>query len=211
MLRFQRIDPFGYPKLQATDECYHLGEYTSHGGWKASETNRQILNLQKGVNANDNERYYKERAVQYWANSVSQAVDLDWLAQNATLVPAPASKPAGHPEHDDRMLRLLRVIAGKRAGIDVRPLIVTTVERPSQRDSGRQDIMTLAATMTLDPMQLTVPLRSRVFVVDDVFTQGGTFKAVQSFIAHLPGVTMVSGIFLAKTVWPVPAFEDETL
>jgi predicted amidophosphoribosyltransferase len=41
-------------------------------------------------------------------------------------------------------------------------------------------------------------------IVDDVFTQGGTVKAMQSILMALPKTERVAGIFLAKTVWPTP-------
>jgi predicted amidophosphoribosyltransferase len=47
-----------------------------------------------------------------------------------------------------------------------------------------------------------MPFKPYAIVVDDVFTQGGTFKAMQELLAAAPGVTAVNGIFLAKTVWP---------
>jgi len=69
-------------------------------------------------------------------------------------------------------------------------------------------IADLRNSMEIDLAHLAPALRATIIVVDDVFTQGGTFKAMQSLLTELPRVDEVRGIFLAKTVWPPIDFAD---
>lgn len=60
----------------------------------------------------------------------------------------------------------------------------------------------LRASMSVQREHLVTPLRSTVVMVDDVFTQGRTFKAMQSILRDFPEVHRIAGVFLARTVWP---------
>jgi predicted amidophosphoribosyltransferase len=193
--RLSEIDPSNYQKLEATDRCWNLGEYTSGGGWQASETNQQIYNLKWSP-------AWRERAIAYWVRQLIEALALPNVAELATLVPAPCSKAPGDPSYDDRMLRIVQGIQLAHPGIDVRQAIVTRVTRGSQHEHGRLSVAQLRDSMELVPAQVQLPFKPHAIVVDDVFTQGGTFKAMQALLAGAPGVTSVNGIFLAKTVWP---------
>lgn len=199
--RFERLESSEYRNLDANDYCLYIGEYTAKGGFQASVTNQQILNLKKKPSVPANQLRYKDRAVNYWAIELYARLNLPFVAQHCTLVPAPPSKPAGHPEYDDRMIRVLNALGRIQPGIDVRPLVVTHAERVSQHEGNRLSIEDLAASMSIDGTQLDREFRSTVIIVDDVFTVGGTFKAVQKVLAST-GIVANHGIFLAKTVWP---------
>jgi hypothetical protein len=213
MPRLLRIDPAQYPeKLDSADECYHIGEYTSRGGYGASETNRLITNLKKRPSSTPHELRYKESAIVHWGNTLAKHLDLAAIAAGVTFVPAPCSKPYGHPEHDDRMLRVLRQMARTHTGgsLDIRPLLITPVARQSQHEGERMSVDSLRNSMAIDQAQLQTPVRSTLILVDDVFTRGGTFKAMQGLLAPLPNVRRIVGVFLAKTIWPSP-FTDDAL
>jgi len=205
-MRPSRIDPGEYAKLEITDECYYLGEYTARGGYAASETNQQIRNLQKKPSVPPTELRWKQFAINYWGDTVAAVLGLDVVAAEFTLVPAPSSKPPGSPDYDDRTLRVLQRLSAHKAGLDIRPLLYTPVERPSQHAHGRLTVAELQSSMALDYAHLSTPLRSRVLILDDVFTQGGTFKAMKNIISTLPGVASVTGLFLARMIWPQPDY-----
>lgn len=197
-VRLEVIDPLQYAKLVPTDKCWNIGEYTSGGGWRASETNQQIYNLKWRTG------YWHDQSILFWARQLATVLDLKQAAANATLVPAPPSKPPGHTDHSDRMMRVLATLRSMDPSLDVRAAVVTKEARESQHEHGRLGVNELAASMVVDPPEVKIPLKSIVIVVDDVFTHGGTFKALQRHLAPLPNVKHVRGLFLAKTVWPHP-------
>lgn len=200
MPRLEVIDPAHYAKLDPTDRCWHIGEYTSGGGWQASETNRQIYNLKWRTG------YFHDKSIAYWADQLAAVLDLKAVAENVTMVPAPPSKPPGHEKHSDRMQRVLATLQAMEPGLDVRSAIVTCAERDSQHEHGRLSVADLATSMKVVQTEVRTPLKRIVLVVDDVFTQGGTFKAMQQHLVGLRAVEHVRGLFLAKTVWPVEDF-----
>lgn len=201
-MRPQKIENGAYHRLDATDDCYYIGEYTAHGGFNASDTNQQILNLKISPASASKRLYWKDRAVNYWADVLADVFDLDALAKDITLIPAPCSKPEGHPDYDDRMLRVLQRLAGRTHGIDVRPLILTANARRSQHEGERLTHEELVASMAINEPTLRVPLRQNALIVDDVFTQGCTFKAMQQVVRDRTGIRIDTGLFLAKTIWP---------
>ncbi|GLX90822.1 hypothetical protein Pfra02_33900 [Pseudomonas fragi] len=208
-MRLSIIDPAAFRFLSAEDSCAHYGEYTSGGGFGASETNQQIFNLKKSPTASPAQLQWKARAISYWGDVIltSAGLNLDVCATEVTFVPIPCSKPTGHPEYDDRMLQVMTYVAQRKHGIDVRPLLIQSEARDAQHQGNRSDPAGLAASLQLDRAYLQSPLRPYVIVVDDVITRGASFAAAKSVLSVLPGVQVVHGMFLAKTVhapieWP---------
>lgn len=217
-MRLSILDPSDFKFLSTEDSCAHYGEYTSGGGFGASETNQQIINLKKSPTASAAQLHWKARAISYWGQVIltSAGLNLDVCATEVTFVPIPCSKPTGHPEYDDRMLQVMTYVAQRKQGIDVRPLLTQSVVRDAQHQGNRSDPAGLAATLQLNMAYLQPPLRPYVIVVDDVITRGASFAAAKSIISGLPGVRVVHGMFLAKTVhapieWPEFVEGDEAL
>jgi len=205
-MRLQILEPRYHTHLATGDRCWHYGEYTSEGGYKASDTNQKILNLKKKPNVSQNQLYYKNQAIEYWGGTLARVISLQQTVGVHTFVPMPGSKPVGHPEYDDRMLRVLRRMAAGVPGVDIRPLLVQTVEREAQHHGHRLTPDELRQTLAVDYNLLNPPLARSVVVVDDVITMGASFSAAKQMLIGLPNVSEVVGIFLAKTVWPAPAF-----
>lgn len=106
--------------LSVDDNCYFLFEYTSHRGYSFSATNNLISNLKKKPSeSNRPGNHYKGQAIAQCAVHLRGAINPDWLA-TATLVPAPPSKAIGHPDYDDRVERICRLVHGN---IDVRSIV----------------------------------------------------------------------------------------
>lgn len=206
VMRLQTLEPKNYAYLETGDECFHYGEYTSEGGYQASDTNQQILNLKKKPTVSEGQLYYKRQAIEYWGRALSSVIDLSKTIGTHTFVPMPGSKPAGHVEFDDRMLRVLRRMALGAPNVDIRPLLVQTAERDAQHHGHRLTPDELGETLAVDPALLTPPLSPSIIVVDDVITRGASFAAAKRLLIGLPNVRSVVGIFLAKTVWPAPDF-----
>ncbi|MEI2453833.1 hypothetical protein [Lysobacter firmicutimachus] len=204
MARLTKIEQ-GFGRLDASDSCWHIGEFQSHGGWSAGETNQQIKNLKIEVPVPPNRKRYKDEAVRYWGGKLAECLSADAIRRDVTFVPAPCSKPVGHAEYDDRIRRVLDDLAGRIGVLDIRELVVTHTERQAQhKGEHRSSPAELLQTLRLNPAALQLPLRPIVLILDDVFTQGSTFRALKTLITPVHGVQEVGGIFLARTVWPKP-------
>ncbi|MEQ6924961.1 hypothetical protein AAUI01_04980 [Pseudomonas mosselii] len=201
MTKLIKLDPDNYRFLSDDDKCYHYGEYTSGGGFGKSETNQQIHNLKKKPTCSDRELHYKRLAVEYWGRILAGCISVT-AESPVTFVPMPCSKPSGHADYDDRMLRVLQYMARSKPPLDIRPLIMQTTLRQSQHEGGgRQLPHQLLQTLAIDQTQLLHPPRGTIVVVDDVITMGASFNAAKTLLLTIPGVQHVIGIFLAKTVW----------
>lgn len=62
-MRLQILEPRHHTYLVTGDRCWHYGEYTSEGGYKASDTNQKILNLKKKPTVSEAQLYYKNQAI----------------------------------------------------------------------------------------------------------------------------------------------------
>jgi predicted amidophosphoribosyltransferase len=207
-MRLQQIDPREFSWLDHDDKCWYFGEYTAGGGYGASATNNSISNLKKPPNSSPAVLVHKHRAINIWGDVLRELVPPNKTAGVVTFVPMPGSKPRGHPEYDDRMLRVLQRMASGHAGVDIRPMLAQTVERdPQHHGGGRKTPEELAASLELVPAEVAAPCQRILIVVDDVITMGASFAAAKRILAQVPGVTSIRGIFLAKTVHPVPDFD----
>jgi len=56
--------------------------------------------------------------------------------------------------------------------------------------------------LAIDEAHLVRPSRPYIVLVDDVFTQGHTFKASQRMLLTIPEVLNVDGLFLTKAIRP---------
>lgn len=202
-LYLTRIDELTRPEhsyLTVTDECWFIREYTSHTGYAHSETNDLISNFQKSVTRRGTAEWkYKDAAVAKIAAEFDKVLNPRFIA-STTFVPMPPSKARRDPGHDDRMLRVLRMIGGGRA--DVRELLLAIESRaPTKGSTDRRDIGALAQNMKLDETHLE-PRPTRVTIVDDVLTTGAHYRAAASVIGRaLPGVPVL-GLFVARRVFP---------
>lgn len=205
-MRLQILEPRHHTYLVTGDRCWHYGEYTSEGGYKASDTNQKILNLKKKPTVSEAQLYYKNQAIDYWGRTLARVINLAQPEGVLTFVPMPGSKPVGHAEYDDRMLRVLRRMAVGVPNVDIRPLLVQTAERDAQHHGHRLTPDELCETLAVDSNLLNPSLARTIVVVDDVITMGASFAAAKKLLIGLPNVSEVVGVFLAKTVWPAPAF-----
>lgn len=121
--------------LTPADNCYYLYEYTSGRNYSFSVTNNLISNLKKKPSQSGQPGYsYKARAIRSSAAALAQALNAGWLA-SATLVPVPGSKAAGHPDADDRMVRICRLMSNPAP--DVRALVTQAESTTASHEAGR--------------------------------------------------------------------------
>jgi len=202
MTRLLNVDADNCHWLEATDDCKYLGEYISHGTWRAGETNQQIQNLKKKPSSSsEQELHYKRRAIRYWANRLRVALNIEVCVNHVTFVPMPCSKPFGHPDYDARMVDVLRSIDPR---FDIRCVIQQTTARSSQHEGPRLSPRQLSETMSLSDDEIQrMPIKRHTFVVDDVITLGASYKAAQQMLSGHAAFAQsrISGAFLAKTIW----------
>lgn len=189
--------------LTAGDRCYYFYEYTAHKGFAFSKVNSFIANLKKPPSQRREGHYrYKGVAIQE-AAALLRGVLTPGLLTSATLVPIPPSKPADHPDYDDRMEQVVnKACTGLQA--DARCLIAQKQAYEAshlQGDGGSRikpaELQALYSLVAPEP-------RGTVILIDDVLTTGAHFVAAKAAIlAEFPEV-QVAGIFLARRAIPAP-------
>lgn len=192
--------------LAPTDRCLFFGEYTSHTGFSHGETNQLVSNLQKPVSRAGMPDYgYKGQAIARIAAAIRNASGKAARGEVA-IVPAPPSKPRGHPDYDDRIERVARSVS---PAADVRCLLETAIARQqAKRADQRPTVDELVASMRV-AQELLHPAPDGIILLDDIITSGTTFKAAQRLLVPLfPNVKFV-GLFVARRVFPTVEWPDD--
>jgi hypothetical protein len=104
-------------RLEVTDQCYFLYEYTARMPAEHSVGNQVIRNLKKPNARRDQPDYrYKILEILKLGILFRKNTNPEWLAE-ACFVPIPPSKTKDNPDYDDRMMRVCRAIDPK---VDIR-------------------------------------------------------------------------------------------
>lgn len=200
--RFLKIDELTRPDhndIEPEDACYYLGEYTARGGFGASRTNDLIINLKKPVSRRGRPEWrYKQQAIQTIADDLRRILGRESI-ETFTFVPVPPSKARGDPEYDDRLAQILgRMADGLNA--DVRELVLQQESMDADHEGDyRASIQELVDNYYAD-QNLMEPAPERVFIFDDMLTNGRHFKAVCTVLFdHFPAVRC-AGLFVARRV-----------
>jgi hypothetical protein len=194
-----KIDDLNRPdhyRLDRTDECYFIGEYTAGRGYLHSATNQLILNLKKSVDRRGLPEWgYKERDILRAAATLRASLNPEFLAV-ATFVPVPPSRIVGDPLYDDRMTQVLRALG---PAADVRELVrqIETMQDAHSAEH-RPGPDALYENYYIDTA-VAEPAPTVIAIVDDVLTTGAHFKAMYRILAETLAVPII-GIFLARRV-----------
>ena len=188
--------------LNQGDHCLFFGEYFAGKGWQGGDTNQLIHNLKTEPTIaieNPHRSAHKERAIRTVAAGLRKVVERSSAEQN-TWVPIPSSKIEGHPDHDDRMLRALKLaFAGYDA--DIRTLLHQTesIEADHIRNE-RLSPEELLALLQIDQQSLaSKPLKRQIVLFDDVLTTGKHFKCCETKLREIvPADTRIMGLFVAR-------------
>lgn len=188
--------------LAADDHCYYLYEYTSHRDYSFSATNNLISNLKKKPSQAGQPHYwYKGQAIGSCGAALGAALNPNWLAK-ATLVPVPGSKAIGHPDHDDRLERICRLM--RQPQPEVRALVVQSQSTNASHEVAQGDRVTveqLLDTYTINEA-LSLPAPQAIAIVDDVLTAGTHYRAMHSVLSARFPDTPIIGLFVARRVFP---------
>ena len=189
--------------LTPSDRCYYFYEYTAHKGFGHSKVNSFIANLKKPTSQRDEPHYrYKLAAIQGAAGLIRGVLQASpSLKTAATIVPIPPSKPANHPEYDDRMEQIVS-LACQGSEADNRCMLAQTQAYEASHLQG-------VGGSRIKPAQLQElyslvgdPPRGSVILVDDVLTTGAHFIAARAAILSVHPQVQVAGIFLARRAIP---------
>jgi hypothetical protein len=196
-----KIDDLTFPdhyRLENTDECYFVGEYTARAGYSYSATNDLVHNLKKGMERRGRPEWrYKTWAIATASLQLRNSLNPDYL-RVATFIPIPPCKAKDDPLYDDRMVQVLQQFGND---VDVRELIVQTQSYeashgPAASRSGPEELYQRYQT----DHTLVKPVPKSIAVVDDVLTTGAHFKAMQRILSEtFPRVPLI-GLFLARRV-----------
>jgi hypothetical protein len=204
--------------LRPADICFHIWEYTRRGGFNASPTNSLISNFKKKppkLLTNPREAPWKEQAIDHSAQALRSLIKRSWIEEFGTLVPIPCSKIVGHPDHDDRLHRVLtRALAGYAA--DIRPLLIQTQSTTADHEtSERQRFDELLAVTRIDEAIIGAGVRRQIMVLDDVLNSGKHFRVAQKLLGERFPDAPIVGVFLARCLPDPPVeiapFEHEKL
>jgi predicted amidophosphoribosyltransferase len=192
--------------LKEGDHCLFFGEYFAGKGWQGGDTNQLIHNLKIEPTVaieNPHRSAHKERAIRTVAAGVRKVVERSSAEQN-TWVPIPSSKIEGHPDHDDRMLRALK-LAFAGYDVDIRTLLHQT--ESTEADHVRSERLSpeeLLALLQIDQQSLaSKPLKRQIVLFDDVLTTGKHFKCCETKLREIvPTDTRIIGLFVARRLRP---------
>ena len=194
-----KIDELNLPdhyRLDLTDECYFIGEYTAGRGYLYSSTNQLILNLKKTIDRRGLPEWaYKERDIRRAAATLRASLNPEFLAR-ATFVPVPPSHIVGDPLYDDRMTQVVLAIDPT---VDARELVrQTETMQDAHSAEYRPGPEALYSNYRIDEGFIDPP-PTVIAVVDDVLTTGAHFKAMKRVLQGTFDVPVI-GIFLARRV-----------
>jgi hypothetical protein len=192
-----------HSSLDPPDRCYYIWEYTAGRRYDFGAANRLISNLKlkpTQIAARPDRGALKRQAVLHAAAALRALIERPWVEGHGTFVPMPPSKTADHPDHDDRMRRILAA-AFTGFDADIRPMLEQTSSTCADHESAeRLRLAELRAILRLDEAAASKAPRSVIAVVDDVLTSGKHFKVARELLSRrFPG-TAVIGIFIARRV-----------
>lgn len=194
--------------LTEADNCFFLGEYTSRRGYSHSQTNQLIHNLKKSPLTRGTAQWrHKERVIGDIARVMKSGIKPEFI-QSSTFIPIPTSKSGDHPEYDDRLMQIARLIA---PGGDVRDLIYTVATRNAlHADGARRDPVALRQSLAIRQTALAPPPQ-HIFLLDDVITTGCSFRVCSDLLREqFPGIDII-GLFVARRIIPSAAEDFDIL
>ncbi|MFC2015024.1 hypothetical protein ACFLUP_03430 [Chloroflexota bacterium] len=194
---WMRIDMVENPPsyLVPDDVCYYARDYTTEGGFSASVANNLINNFKKEKRTQGTlEWKYKEGAVTQLAREISIT-----LPDGATVCSIPPSKSRDDPDFDPRYDMLFaQVLKGGRKIVVEEPVVCIASTGKAHKGEISRDPNDIITNYQWDGFKGPVP--EVLYVIDDVISSGGHFRAFQALVhKHYPTIEIV-GLFFGKTV-----------
>lgn len=202
--RWSRIDPLeigSYPFLESGDLCFYYLE-RSRGTWRESQANSIVSNFQKDIEkhaANAHALFYKDQAIEYFAERISLLIGRKNRACPLVLVPMVTSKPKSHRWFDDRLFRTANKVRLMRPGeVAVCDILDLDSEMRKSKLGGERDPQSISGHILVASPEY--PQADTVFLIDDVITTGGHFAACRDAVKPLFPNARIVGVFLARQI-----------
>ena len=189
--------------LASSDFCFYVWEYTARQRYDFSPTNQLVSNLKikpTQITAKPGRAFYKQQALNHASAALRRLIQQTWVETHGTFIPMPSSKIPGHPDHDDRIQKLLQSAFGTFTA-DIRPMLEQTVSTAADHESTeRLSYAELRAITRINDALTTSAPRANIAIVDDVLNSGKHFKVAQELVSQrFPGVPVI-GVFIARCI-----------
>lgn len=184
------------PYLTNDDLCFYFLNYTEDG-YIISPHNSMIFNFKKDLKyKNTGAWWYRNQAIQQFALMLHNIFYK--IANRITIIPMPTSTPKDSPDFNDRLLKTMEHLQYFGNGCyHIENCLDTLITQIPSHSGGNRNPNDLYDQIIFT--KLLQPLKEYVFLIDDVLTTGGHFKACQKKILHSYPNAKICGIFLAKT------------
>ncbi len=194
MSLWEKIDLYEESRyhLDSDDDCYFAYEFVIGEDWNC-EDNGLIFNIKKKVHLKGTSQWkHKINAIKQFARELADGLD-----NRNVIAPMPTSKPPSDPGYDSRIVDVVNEIKRLKPGVIVEHPIEITQKIPPAHGGGERDPDYLIQFFEWKGFQNPT---DHVFLVDDMITSGGHFKACKKLIlSHCPGIEVI-GVFWTKGV-----------
>lgn len=196
--KWRLIDELNKPfYLDSNDKCVYAREHFS-GGYELSESNQMLFNFKKPVSKKANYEWkFKIHSI------VRFAAELNILnfPENAIIIPAPTSKRHDSPDYDDRINQAIEHLIEYRPDLIVQNIIDLSQDLPSAHsENGIRNPNELENFIIVSDF-INIPTPKQVFLIDDMITTGGHFKAIKKCFNRKYPDTEIIGVFWAKHIF----------
>lgn len=183
--------------LSESDYCVYAREHTD-GGYEASHSNQMLFNYKKPLVYKDMPQWkYKIHSINLFAS------ELHYLKfpKDSVLIPAPTSKPRSSKLFDSRIDDSIRSLIEYRDDLICQPILDVSQEMlSSHSEGGPRDPAIIEQYITVSNFT-GIDIPDKVFIIDDIITTGGHFKAAKNAILkHFPQINVI-GVFWAKHIF----------
>jgi len=189
------ITPFNGHFYLSNDVICYFREYVRNGK-KKYNTNILIFAF-KG-----NNEMKKAQSAKQFVEELKLLYLHKYIKEGDILIPMPSSKAETDEANDNRMERLLNYFKNlykPKIMVD-KPIVKTKTTQACHQSNVSRNPKVLKETLKWNGFKRTITNKDRIFIVDDILTSGGHFKACKNLIlTHHPDVK-VRGIMWARTV-----------
>ena len=194
---WKRIDIVENPPsyLVPEDICFYARDYIPGVGYSASEANNLMNNFKKPKSTQDTAEWeYKKLAIQQLANELSEI-----LPAGARICSIPSSRTKQDPDYDPRFDMLFECMLKDSCDIKIEePIACISSTLPAHLGGSSRDPDDIKNNYVW--VGFSDPTPEELYIIDDVITSGGHFKACQSIILENNPAIQISGLFFCKTV-----------
>lgn len=196
--RWRYIEKINRPKYLTDDDiCVYAREHTD-GGYEASHSNQMLFNYKKPLVCKDTGQwYYKIHSIALFATELSRLK----FPTNSVLIPAPTSKPRSSVLFDSRIDDSINELIKYRPDLKLQHILDMSEEiRSAHSEGGPRDPAIIEQYITVSNFK-GIDIPDKVFIIDDIITTGGHFKAAKNAILkRFPDMNVV-GVFWAKHIF----------